>query len=200
MQRNFWIFDMDGTLTVSVHDFAAISAELGLPADRPILEAMEELPASERAPLEQRLAAIEHELATRATAQQGAQTVLETLAAMGAMLGILTRNSHANAIRTLESAGLGDFFEPRHVLGREACAPKPSADGVHKLMNAWKALPRHGVMVGDYLFDMIAGRTAGLETVYFDPSGGFEWSQHADHCVSELDAILSLPIVADTAR
>ena len=32
--RDCWIFDMDGTLTVSAHDFEAIRLELGLPPTR----------------------------------------------------------------------------------------------------------------------------------------------------------------------
>ncbi len=42
-QRDCWIFDMDGTLTIANHDFEAIRAELDLPPDRPILEALAEL-------------------------------------------------------------------------------------------------------------------------------------------------------------
>ena len=40
----YWIFDLDGTLTIAVHDFDAIRDELGLPAGEPILEAMSKLP------------------------------------------------------------------------------------------------------------------------------------------------------------
>ena len=39
-QRTAWIFDMDGTLTESLHDFPAISKRLGLPPNEPILEAL----------------------------------------------------------------------------------------------------------------------------------------------------------------
>ncbi|HIN00314.1 MAG TPA: HAD family hydrolase, partial [Deltaproteobacteria bacterium] len=36
LQRKYWIFDLDGTLTVAVHDFNAIRNELGIPAGQPI--------------------------------------------------------------------------------------------------------------------------------------------------------------------
>ena len=32
-----WVFDMDGTLTVAVHDFAAIREALKIPAEHDIL-------------------------------------------------------------------------------------------------------------------------------------------------------------------
>ena len=38
-QRTFWVFDLDGTLTVPVHDFAAIKRELGLDPEVDILSA-----------------------------------------------------------------------------------------------------------------------------------------------------------------
>ena len=50
-----FIFDLDGTLTVAVHDFDAIRAELGLPVGRPILEELATLPLAEAAELRERL-------------------------------------------------------------------------------------------------------------------------------------------------
>ena len=44
LQRKYWIFDLDGTLTVAVHDFNAIRNELGIPAGQPILKTIESLP------------------------------------------------------------------------------------------------------------------------------------------------------------
>ena len=37
-ERKYWIFDLDGTLTVAVHDFTATRRELDLPPGKPILE------------------------------------------------------------------------------------------------------------------------------------------------------------------
>ena len=44
-----WVFDMDGTLTVAVHDFAAIRVALAIPAEHDILTHLAELPADEAA-------------------------------------------------------------------------------------------------------------------------------------------------------
>ncbi len=37
LQRKYWIFDLDGTLTVPVHDFQGIRKTLGIPRDKDIL-------------------------------------------------------------------------------------------------------------------------------------------------------------------
>jgi phosphoglycolate phosphatase-like HAD superfamily hydrolase len=49
-------------------------------------------------------------------------------------------------------------------------------------------------MVGDYLFDMLAGREAGVMTVLFDPGGEFEWGAHADVSVQRLDELRQLVV------
>jgi HAD superfamily hydrolase (TIGR01509 family) len=186
ISRGYWIFDMDGTLTVAVHDFDAIRDALGLPQGRPILEQLSEMSEAEAEPLRRRLDQIERDLAGRATPQAGAHELLSALCDRGVRLGILTRNSHENALETLSNCGLADYFDPECVLGRESCDVKPSADGIRKLLAAWNAPPEQAVMVGDYLFDLIAGREAGTATVYVDPDGKFEYADRADLCVKDL--------------
>jgi phosphoglycolate phosphatase-like HAD superfamily hydrolase len=177
---------MDGTLTVAVHDFDAIRDELGLPQGRPILEQLAEMPEDRARPLLERLDEIERELARGATSQPGAKRLLRALGRRGAKTGILTRNSHAIALATLDACGLLDFFDPAFVIGRESCEVKPSAAGIRKLLAAWDAPAGDAVMVGDYLFDLIAGREAGTATVYLDPTGKFQYRERADLCVRSL--------------
>src|SRR5258706_15656526 len=62
-RRGFWIFEMDGTLTVAVHDFDAIRAELGLEPGKPILEQLALLPEPRARELYARLDALELGLA-----------------------------------------------------------------------------------------------------------------------------------------
>ena len=58
-----WIFDLDGTLTLAQHDFAAIRRELGIPAEEDILDFIAARPVAERQRLTRQLDAIEHDLA-----------------------------------------------------------------------------------------------------------------------------------------
>jgi len=189
--RRYWIFDLDGTLTVAVHDFAAIRRELDLPPGKPILEALATMPAHHAAPRHVRLDEIEAELVGRASVAPGIDEALATLRARGAQLGILTRNSKENALETLRVCGLAGFFESRFIMGRDCCTLKPSGDGIRRLLDAWGAAPHEAVMVGDYLFDLLAGRDAGTATVYVDPTATFEYAEHADACVNRFDEIVS---------
>ncbi len=188
--RPAWIFDLDGTLTVAVHDFDAIRAELGLRPGQPILEQLAALPTDVAAPLHRQLGDIERDLADGARAQPGAAALLEALAGRGAKRGILTRNRQDLAWRTLRAAGLDRWFEEGDVLGRDDAPPKPSPAGIVALLERWAVPGSDAVMVGDYLFDLQAGRAAGTATVHFDVEGRFPWAEHCDRQVSRLHALL----------
>jgi HAD superfamily hydrolase (TIGR01509 family) len=190
--RRHWIFDLDGTLTLAVHDFDGIRRSLGLPVGVPILEAIARLDPVAAARTTRQLDTLELALAERARPQPEAQPMLAALQARGCRLGIVTRNSEANAAVTLRAAGLAEFFAPGDVIGRESCAPKPSPDGVVRLLAQWYAAGAEAVMVGDYLYDLQAGRAAGTGTVLFDPGAAFRWREHADLCIDRLAALTPL--------
>jgi HAD superfamily hydrolase (TIGR01509 family) len=148
------------------------------------------LPEPEARGLFERLDLLELGLARRARAAAGAVELLEALASRNARLGILTRNSFANALETLRVCGLADYFDAECVVGREAAAPKPDPDGIHRLLDSWRAAPRQAVMVGDYRYDLLAGRAAGTATVYVDTSGEFPFAEHADVSVQSLEELV----------
>ena len=78
------------------------------------------------------------------------------------------------------------------MIGRDCAEPKPSGAGIRRLLDLWEATPEEAVMVGDYLFDLLAGRDAGTATVYIDPARTFEYEDWADVSVGRLDEIEAL--------
>lgn len=186
LRRKYWIFDLDGTLTVAIHDFAAIRRALGIPSTADILGHLEALPEHEALPLQQKLRDIEYELAGRTEPSEGALLLVQRLYRLGARLGILTRNTRDNAARTLERIGLAPFIPVSHILGREEAVAKPDPDGILKLAALWGAAPQELVMVGDYRFDLETGRAAGAATVHVDTSGAFRWPDLTDLAVANL--------------
>ncbi|MFJ4386094.1 HAD family hydrolase [Pseudomonas sp. NPDC089408] len=160
-----WVFDMDGTLTVAVHDFAAIRVALDIPPEDDILTHLAALPANEAAAKHAWLLEHERDLAIASTAAAGAVELVRELAERGCRLGILTRNARELAHVALKAIGLADCFAVEHILGRDEAAPKPSPDGLLKIASAWGVAPSELVMVGDYRFDLDCGRAAGARTV-----------------------------------
>jgi HAD superfamily hydrolase (TIGR01509 family) len=192
LNRRHWVFDLDGTLTLAVHDFAVIRAELGVPATADILGYLATLPPAEAAARHARLHALELTLIEQTAAAPGAHALLARLAKRGARVGILTRNSRAIALTTLERHGLGAYFAAGEVLGRDEALPKPAPDGVQKLAAVWGTPLGDVVMVGDYLFDLQTGRAAGAATIHVDPSRAFRWPELADLAVGSLAELAEL--------
>ena len=160
-----WVFDMDGTLTVAVHDFPAIKQALDIPQDADILHHLAALPAAQAAAKHAWLLQHERELAQASVAAPGAVELVRALHERGCRLGILTRNAHALALLTLETIGLGDCFSPVDVVGRDEAPPKPHPGGLLHLAGLWGVAPQALVMVGDYRFDLDCARAAGARGV-----------------------------------
>ncbi|MCB9678993.1 MAG: HAD family hydrolase [Alphaproteobacteria bacterium] len=185
-----WIFDLDGTLTVPMHDFAGLKAQLGLPLDRDVLAGIETRPEAERDGLRVAVRAWEVEHVENARPAPHAGSLLGWLRGAGCEVGILTRNTRATALETLERIGLRQAFAADDVLGRECASPKPSPAGVLALLGRWGTPPERAVVVGDYVHDLEAGRAAGARTIWLDHDGSGRFAGHADRVIRGLGELL----------
>ena len=184
-----WIFDLDGTLTVAQHDFPAIRRELGVPADEDILEHLGKLPIAERQRLNEQLDAIELRLAQQVAPAPGAAELIRELHRRNLRLGILTRNLRQVAMASLDRIGVLDCFQPQDILGRDDAPAKPAPDGIHRLLTDWQMTEAEAVMVGDFRFDLEAGRAAGCHTCLVHPENS--WPELTDLHVTDCHALLA---------
>ena len=145
-----WVFDMDGTLTVAVHDFPAIIARCDSLRRTTSSRISAALPADVAAAKHAWLLEHERAVAIGSKPATGAVELVSELAGRGYRLGILTRNARELAHVTLEAIGIADCFAVDDVLGRDEAAPKPDPGGLLKLAQAWKVPASEMVMVGDY--------------------------------------------------
>jgi HAD superfamily hydrolase (TIGR01509 family) len=169
------IFDLDGTLVDSGLDFDLMRSQMGLEPKVPILEALYDLDDHDS----QRRWAIlsRHELlgVERATLFPGAVEFFHELEGRNIHRAVLTRNSRASALATLAR-----FEIEVHALhAREDGPVKPDPSGIWRICEKWGLRPDQCVMIGDYRFDIEAGRNAGAHTVLF--TGGRQHSQLAPH-------------------
>jgi len=187
--RGHWIFDLDGTLTVSAHDFDHMRRELGLAPQVPILEALHAMPKEQAEPLWNTLNELEFYYAGKASVMEGANELLQQLHDSGRRLAILTRNTMPVVKHTLKACAIDHFFPVDHILDRDTCLPKPSPDGILHLLRFWQAEATDTVMVGDYLYDLEAGKRAGVATIHLDTRGDEDWSALTDLRVESLGEI-----------
>jgi HAD superfamily hydrolase (TIGR01509 family) len=159
------IFDLDGTLTDPLLDFDAIRADIGLPPGLPILEQLASAGPEERARAEVILRRHERLAMEQATLADGCVELLALLEARGTPRGILTRNT-----RDIVELFCARFAQRFHAIyTREDGPPKPAPDGVLHLCAALGVPPADSLVVGDFKFDVLAGRAAGAHTALVVP-------------------------------
>ena len=176
------IFDLDGTLVDSRLDFDAMRREMGLPVGMPILEGLAAVPEGEE---RDRMREIirEHELrgADESRPFDGVVEFLSHIDERGICSAVLTRNSRESALRTLDRWN----FRFSHVVTREDAPPKPDPAGVLLITDRWGIPPDQVVVIGDYLFDLQAGRRAGAQTILFAPGDCPHFANEADYVLTD---------------
>jgi len=185
-----WIFDMDGTLTLGVHDFDMMRSEIGLAPDQDILKTVQAMPVEQAAPLWAKIDELELYFASLAKPMPGAFELLEQLQSRGVNLGILTRNVMPATLHTLKTCHLDGFFAPEDILDRASCEPKPNPAGINFLLDQWAAKASQSVMIGDYVFDLEAGKSAQVATVHIDTSAQYAWPEMTDWGIDHLNQLM----------
>ncbi|HMB95106.1 MAG TPA: HAD family hydrolase, partial [Tepidisphaeraceae bacterium] len=155
------LFDMDGTLTQPMLNFPAIKAEMGI-GDRPILEAMAEMDASQLQQAEEILHRHEELAADESTLNVGCEELLHWIGEKRIPIALITRNSKRSV----------DVVLARHQLKMDLLITRD--DGVFKpdpkpLLIACDALniqPSDAWMIGDGQYDVEAGLAAGCKTIW----------------------------------
>lgn len=177
------IFDLDGTLTRPILDFAAIRAAVGL--GEPLLESMLALPGG---PARDHAFAVlerfEADAAERSELNAGAREILDVLSRRGIPAGLVTRNSRASARRTLERHALSFDI----VVTRDDAPPKPRPEPLLRICSHFGVSPAEALMVGDFRLDVLAGRLAGTRTALLTNGREASWLPEAppDHLIAGL--------------
>ena len=173
-----WIFDLDGTLTVPKHDFSALRVRLGLDENDDILSVFDGVSLTRAAALRQLIADWEWAQVPNTEPAPGVDV----------LLSLLTRNLKEIALATLDEIGCRRYFSDDCVLGREDALAKPSPQGVLRCLEALNTgLP--AVMVGDYIYDVQAGRAAGCKTILKADACDSDWLAYVDLRVGSLEEL-----------
>jgi len=196
------LFDLDGTLTKpGAIDFAAIKTEIQCPVEIPILEYLVTLPPALRVSFQGILEKREEEAAAVSLPNEGAEQCLLCLKARSIPFGVVTRNSLKAVGITLgrfKTICLADFAS---VITRENSLPKPHPGGVFQAAEQMGVPVEALMFVGDYRFDILAGKAAGCCSVLL--CNGREPvmkpdDPEPDHTVARLEEILEL--LSNTSR
>lgn len=188
----YWIFDLDGTLTQPVHDFAYIRKELDIPPDEDILLHLASLPEVLRDQKSERLDQLEHFYALQTKSAVGVYPLIKLLARKQCRLGIVTRNTKVFAQLSLSVLQLSSHFADEAIIGRDEAPPKPEPHGIQTLIAQWGASAEDVMMVGDYKYDLLAGRAAGCRTVHVSDNDELQWPSLTDYRFNSLSELSEL--------
>lgn len=180
---------MDGTLTRPTLDFPAIRAAVGVP--EPLLENMMAMPPGrDRARAFEILERFEDEAADVSELNAGAREVLEFLSGRSIPLGLLTRNSRRSTERTLAKHDLRFGI----CVTRDDAPAKPRPEPLWKICETLGVAPVHALMVGDFKFDVLAGRNAGTRTALLTHGKRPSYLKEVtpDHLLERLEDLLRL--------
>jgi HAD superfamily hydrolase (TIGR01549 family) len=170
------VFDLDGTLVSQELDFEAIRREIGLPRGTPLLEALEKMSGTELLRARDILDRHEQIAAARAELHTGVQQCLEWLESRSMRLGLLSRNSRLSVQTVMERCWLRFDL----VVAREDAPFKPNPGGLLKICEFWQVPPAQVLMVGDYLYDLQAGKSAGTCTALITHGRQLPFAEMAD--------------------
>ena len=153
------VFDLNGTLTVPVLDFAAMRAEIGI-AEGDILHSLARMSEDERSRALGVIGRHEDAAAADSELSDGARELLDFITAAGIKTGVVTRNCRTSV----------DTFSRKHgvafdaVITREDAPPKPSPEPLTAAVERM-GLGKHEVIyVGDFELDRLTGEAAGVPT------------------------------------
>ena len=187
------LFDFDGTLTKPGSiDFNLIKRAIGCPAERFILEFIETL--EDHVQQEKAIFALE-EFETKAAEcsepNNGAEELLLYLRTNGIRTGIISRNSLESIKRALHNFKKIKFSDFDVIITRDDhVKSKPDADGVILAAKKLKVDVKELVVVGDFLFDIQAGKNAGSITVFLNNGLEHDFSDpESDYTISQLDEL-----------
>ena len=133
----------------------------------------------------------EHErrAADQAELQPGACETIDRLRERGIPVAILTRNSRISTGTVLDRLAI----RVDAIRTRDDGVVKPSPEPVLALCRTLGVDPGASWMVGDYLFDIQAGRAAGATTILLQVADAPpSFAREADHVIQSLPEVLDL--------
>ncbi len=178
---DLFLFDLDGTLIELNIDFDVIRRTLGLKGMY-ILESILRLPEGERKEKLEILKRFEIESAERARLMPYAKEILDMLGDLGIGRCIVTRNCRESVRIVIERFGLDVDF----VVTREDAKPKPSPEPIELAIERFGSKPERTIIVGDYVFDIMAGRRAGTKTALLLNERNRKFALLADYVLKSL--------------
>ncbi|MDY6790617.1 MAG: HAD-IA family hydrolase [Thermodesulfobacteriota bacterium] len=190
------LFDFDGTLTKPGSiDFNLIKRAIGCPPESFILEFIETIddPVLKEKAVSV-LESLENKAAKCSEPNHGAEELFLYLRSNGIKTGIISRNSLESIQKSFGNFKTINAADFNVIVTRDdPVKPKPDADGVILAAKKLEVDPKQLVVVGDFLFDIQAGKNAGSITVFLNNGRKHDFPDpESDYTISRLGELKKL--------
>lgn len=191
------LFDFDGTLTRPGDlDFEMLREKLACPPGTPVLEFIGTLQGPAQVAALATLDHFEYAGAERAEANTGAESLLSFLKSREIPFGLASRNSRRSVLRSLENLEFLMESDFSVFITRETPLPaKPDPAPVVWAAQQMQVRVEELFVVGDFVFDIEAGRRAGAQTVWLTngrPTDFLTFSLTPHHSLATLSDLETL--------
>jgi HAD superfamily hydrolase (TIGR01549 family) len=182
------IFDMDGTITAPYFDFAKIKAEAGI-GDVDMLDYLRYASGPEHARIHRLLQRFEAAGVADAKLNRGARTLLTFLARRKIPTALLTRNSRKSVDGVCRKLKLKFDI----TISREDGPHKPAPEPIRRIAKRWKLKRREILMVGDYKWDVLCARNAGIPcALLVNGTEQPDWVKDAQYQIRRLTDLIKI--------
>ncbi len=187
-----FILDWDGVLAETRLDFSSIRNRYFHGKRVPLLEAGRYLPEEARTQLEKDIYDLEMQGADAAEPVPGAAALLDWLDDRGTPWAVVSRNCRDSIDLAAKRAGIR---LPEVVLGRDEEPVKPHPEALWKAARLLGAESSRCVMVGDFIYDFVGARRAGMRAllVQREEPAWLEWIDRACPTMKDLLRELEFP-------
>lgn len=189
------VFDFDGTLTKPGSlDFGRIKEELGCPSSRPVLEFIATLDKGSRQSAQELLDQFEYRAAEVSTPNRGAEQLLTFLKGHKIPCAVVSRNSLRSVLRALENFDTVSADDFQSLITRDdQIPPKPDPASIQESARRLKIPVEEVLTVGDFIYDVEAGKNSGALTVYLSNDSPLPYfTEPPDYVVHGLKELESL--------
>ena len=181
------IFDLDGTITKTDVRFAPFRERIGC-GDGDVLDYISRADEHEREKFYRIIGEYERKIQENCSLNDGFMEVMNFLNKKGIKTGIVTRSSREHAEIVVKKLGI----PIKHVVAREDVEPKPSGEPLIMLSKKLAVPVEKMLFVGDFLWDMLAGKNAGVKTVLLLNEHSKKFVHLADYTIEKLNEIIGL--------
>lgn len=185
------IFDFDGTLTKQgAIDFPYIRKTTGCPEGAYLLDYFNTLPAVKKREAEKLLDHHEYKAAINSEEEESAGEVIQFFNSRDIPSVIISRNSRKCVLKALENFSNTEVKDFYKIITRDDPFPvKPDPASIRHIAEELNINCREILVVGDYLHDIDAGKSAGCTTAYKVTGRKNDHLVHSDFTISHLNEL-----------